>query len=276
MSIAIVTDSTADLPLDLVTANSIQVVPAILIINGQQLEDGEGISRQEFYQRLPSMNSLPTTSTPAAGKFEIIYEKLFRSGVEQIVSIHAPALLSGIVNAAQVAAKKFGKKVHILDSGQVTLGLGFQVLGAAEAAGNGLPLADILERVEDIRQRIHLVAMLDTLEYVRRSGRVSWAKASIGTLLQIKPFVGLKDGIVLRLGETRTRHKGIDRLYGFLKELGPLERLAILHTNTESEARQMMQEFIQQVSTSPLIVNVTTVIGTHVGPNALGFVAVTQ
>jgi DegV family protein with EDD domain len=276
MSIAIVTDSTADLPPELMTTRNIHVVPAILIIDGQQLEDGEGISRQEFYQRLPGMNSLPTTATPAIGKFEEIYEKVFNSGIDQIVSIHAPARLSGIFNSAQVAATKFGKKVHIVDSGQVTLGLGFQVLGAAEDAKNGLPLVDILEHVEDIRRRIHLVAMLDTLEYVRRSGRVSWAKASIGVLLQIKPFIGLKDGIVLRLGESRTRRKGIARLYELLRELGPLEHLAILHTNAESEAYQMMQEFAHQGSSHPLIVNVTSIIGTHVGPNGLGFVAVTQ
>ena len=154
--------------------------------------------------------------------------------------------------------------------------MGFQAIAAAEAALQNLTLKEILSKVADIRRRTHLVAMLDTLEYVRRSGRVSWARASLGALLQIKPFITLKNGVVLRLGETRTRRKGIERLYESLKKLGSLERLAILHTNAEIDASHMVSEFTQYVKTQPLIVNVTSIIGTHVGPNCLGFVAVVE
>lgn len=276
MIIGIITDSTADLPPDLAQAYGIHIIPAIIVINGKQIEDGEGISREEYYKILPDMKTTPTTSTPASGKFEQTYDKLFSSGVQRILSIHPPSLLSGIYSAAKVAAKKFGHRVIVIDSGQVTLGLGFQVLAAAEAISRGLPIETIIEYVEDTRRRIRLVAMLDTLEYVRRSGRVSWARASLGTLLKIKPFIELKDGIVLRLGEVRTRRKGIERLYESLKKLGPLDRLAILHTNAEADALQMVHDFIHQVATSPLVVNVTTVIGTHVGPNGLGYVAVVR
>jgi DegV family protein with EDD domain len=274
MDIGVVTDSTADLPSDLAQALQVQVVPAILIIDGKSLKDGEGISRQEFYEQMPGMKTPPTTSAPSSGAFAQIYQQLFLSGVSQIISIHVASTLSGIYNAARVAAREFGRRVHVVDSGQVTLGLGYQVLAAAEAALNGLPFAEILGRIADVRRRVRLIAMLDTLEYVRRSGRVSWARASLGTLLQIKPFLSVEEGKVLRLGEARTRHKGMERLYTMLRELGALERLAILHTNAEADALQMLAEFVQSQTERPLLVNVTTVIGTHVGPNALGFVGV--
>lgn len=276
MNIAIVTDSTADLPSELTATYGIHSVPAILIVDGQDFIDGKGMTREEFYKRLPTMQSPPTTATPSSGVFEEKYQELFQRGVKHILSIHPPARLSGIFNAAHLAAKKFSSKVTVLDSGYVTLGMGFQVLAAAEAALRDMALGEILSIIADIRQRTKLVAMLDTLEYIRRSGRVSWARASLGSLLQLKPFIGLKDGVVLRLGEARTRRKGIERLYTSLKKLGELERLAILHTNAESDAMQMVAEFTKHVMTQPLMVNVTSIIGTHVGPNGLGFVAIVE
>ena len=276
MTIAIVTDSTSDVPPDLAAAQDISVVPAILVMGDKSLVDGEGISRQDFYEQLPSMKIPPTTAAPSSGTFEQVYEKRLSQGAAQVLSIHLAATLSGILNAAQAAAHPFGKRVQVLDSGQVSMGLGFQVLAAAESAAQGLALEQVLKQVAGLRQRLHLVAMLDSLEYLRRSGRVSWTKAGLGSLLQIKPFLEVKEGIVSRLGEARTRRKGVERLYQMLQELGDLERLAILHTNNETDARQMLAEFIHQAKMAPLMVNVTSVIGAHVGPNALGFVAVTR
>jgi len=276
MSIAIVTDSTSDISSQLAYENDIHVVPAVLIMDGRSLEDGQGISREEFYRQLPLMKTLPTTAAPASGAFQRLYESLFEQGIDQIISIHVSSLLSGMYNAVVVAAKAFGKRVLVVDSGQVTLGLGFQAIAAAEAVKAGHSLENILKVIEETRRRIHLVAMLDTLEYVRRSGRVSWARYGLGTLLQLKSFVGVKDGTVVRMGETRTRSKGIERLYDLLTDLGPLERLAILHTNAEADAVQMFERFKSFVSRVPLIINVTSIIGTHVGPSGLGFVAVTE
>lgn len=278
MTTAIVTDSTADLPPELLAEHNIHVIPTILIINGQGKEDGPGISRREFYEQLPKMNPLPTTAAPSSGVFQQLYETLFAQGFRQIISIHAASLLSGIFNAACVAAQPFGERVTVLDSGQVSMGLGFQALAAAEAAAStgreGLKLNAILERIENVKQRIVLNAMLDSLEYLRRSGRVSWARASLGALLQIKPFISLKDGIVGRMGEARTRRNGIERLFALLQSKGAMERLAVLHTNAEDEAHSFVERLA--LPFTPLVVNVTTVIGTHVGPNALGFVAVVQ
>jgi DegV family protein with EDD domain len=276
MKIGIVTDSTADIPPELAQERGIHIVPAILIIDSQSIKDGEGISRHEFYERLPAMRSLPTTASPSTGSFQQIYDALIRQGFSHIISIHATSRLSGIFNAARVAAQSFGDRVRVVDSEYVTLGMGFQVLAAAEAVMRGLSLEAILACIEDVRKRVRVIAMLDTFDYIRRSGRVSWARASLGSLLSIKPFVELKEGVVLRMGEVRTRRKGIEHLIELMNKLGPLECLAVLHTNAETEARLMLERLTAKLETTPLLVNVTTIIGTHVGPNGLGFVAVTE
>ncbi len=275
MKTAIVTDSTSDIPAALAAELDIRIIPAILVIDGQSLEDGRGISREELYRRLPSIKNPPTTAAPSSGTFEQVYEELLSEGVDQIISIHLSSILSGIYNAALIAAKTIGQQVHVIDSCHVTLGLGFQVLAAAQAARAGRTLAEIQKIMDEVRQRIHLVAMLDTLEYVRRSGRISWARSNISAFLQIKPFVGIADGKVIRMGETRTRRKGIERLYKMLAEFGPLEQLAVLHTNAEADAQRLMDHFKALSKNLPFIINVTSLIGVHVGPNGLGFVAVT-
>lgn len=273
--IAIVTDSTADLPAELVDQYCIHVVPNILVIQGKSVEDGNAFSREEFYSALPGMDPLPTTSTASAGTYEQLYARLVEAGFRQILSIHASSKLSGIFNAACLAAQAFSGRVTVVDSLNVSMGLGFQVLAAAEAA-LAHPVDGILSILEDVRRRIRVVAMLDTMEYLRRSGRVSWAKARLGELLRIKPFVEIRAGQVLRLGETRTRHSGIQRLLDMLRGLGRLERLAVLHSNAEAEARGMLEALAPDLAAPPLLVNITTVIGTHTGPNGLGFAAVVR
>jgi DegV family protein with EDD domain len=276
VNIAIVTDSTSDISPEIANDHDIYVIPAILVVNGQSLEDGRGISREELYHQLPAMKVSPTTAAPSSGTFQIVYEALLKKGADQIISIHVSSVLSGIYNTAMIAAKVIGKQVHVIDSRHVTLGLGYQVLAAAEAAKAGQTLAEIQRIVAEIRKRIHLVAMLDTLEYAHRSGRISWARSNISTLLKIKPFVGIEDGKVIRMGETRTRKKGIERLYKILTELGPLEDLAVLHTNAEADAIRVIDQFKMGMKKLPLMINVTSIIGVHVGPNGLGFVAVTE
>jgi DegV family protein with EDD domain len=276
VKIGIVTDSTADISSELAIKNDIHVVPAIMVIEGRSLEDVKGISREELYRQLPGMKTIPTTAAPSTGTFQKVYEELIKEGIDHICSIHVASTLSGIYNSSLIAAKVFGNRVHVIDSCQVTLGMGFQVLAAAEVARSGKAINEIQKAIEDIRKRIHLVAMLDTLEYVRRSGRVSWARYNLSNLLQIKPFLGIDNGNVIRMGETRTRQKGIERLQKMLSDLGPLERLAVLHTNAEQDAIEFAEHFKELVKHHPLIINVTSIIGVHVGPNGLGFVAVTE
>ncbi len=271
--LAIVTDSTSDIPADYLARHSIHVVPNIVVIDSIEYLDGVDLSRPEFYAALPTMKAFPTTATASSGTYEELYRKLLQSGAEQILSIHASSLLSGIFNAASLAAQPFGERVRVVDSQYISLGLGFQVLAAAEAA-RSQPMEAILPLLDDLRARVRVVAMLDTLEYIRRSGRVSWARARLGELLRIKPFVEVKQGTVHSLGETRTRRKGIQHLLEMLQGQGALERLAILHTSAEADAEQFLADLDPHLATTPIIVHVTTVIGAHVGPNGLGFAAV--
>jgi DegV family protein with EDD domain len=275
MNISLVTDSTADLPASLVEKHQIRVVPNLVIIDGQSLVDGKDISRDDFYQRLPKMKTPPTTGTASTGAYQLLYQELLDQGADQVVSVHAASQLSGIYNAAHTAALEFPGRVHVQDGQSISMGLGFQVLAAAEAIARRASASEVISLLAQTRARMRLIAMLDSLEYVRRSGRVSWARARIGGLLQVKPFIEVREsGKVVSLGEARTRSKGIAKLKELLLGLGDLERLAILHTSAEADARQILADLQIHLPTEPLIVNVTTVIGTHVGPNGLGFAAV--
>jgi DegV family protein with EDD domain len=278
MKLGFVTDSTADLPQQLVEVHGIEVVPALLIIEGESYADGQGISREAYYARLPHMQIPPSTAAPSVGEFAQRFQKLIEAGCEHILSIHAAHQLTNIVNAARLAARSFGEHITVVDSGSLTLGMGFQVLAAVEAAAQGMGLPGILQEIKSVRTRLQVLAALDTMEYLRRSGRVPATVAALGGVLQVKPLVELRDGEVKPLGVVRTTRQGGMRLLQALQALGPLERLAILHTNAEARARQLIQDLMATVNQSVprdiLMVNVTTVIGTHVGPNGLGFAAV--
>lgn len=277
MNIGFVTDSTADLPLDLLEKHAIEVMPAVLVLEGQSYADGRGISRADFYTRLPSMNSAPTTAAPSVGEFSALYERMLSGGCDHVISIHAAGELTTIVNSARLAAQDFPGRVTVLDSGSLSLGLGFQVLSGAEKAAAATTLEATLAAIQTARERVEVRAALDTMEYLKRSGRVPGAVAALGGLLSIKPVVALKEGIVKPLGAARTTAQGNQRILDMLLACGPLEKLAILHTNAEDRAKwlldALMQTAPQNAPREILTLMVTTVIGTHVGPRGLGFAA---
>jgi DegV family protein with EDD domain len=276
MKIGIVTDSTSDLPNHLTEQYGIEVIPTILILDGKEYADGLGISRDEFYKRLPSLQIPPTTAAPSIGEFSTRYDSLFTRGCDHIIAIHAPGQLTAIINSARQAAQDYPGKITIVDSLFLSMGLGFQVLAAAEAAENGLQAA--LNAIESTRSRLKLYAALDTLENLKRSGRVNGAVAALGGLLSIKPMIELTGGDVKAVGAVRTTKQANERILNLLVQRGNLERLAILHTGAEPRAKEFLNTIMQQASQlmprDILMVNVTSVIGTHVGPNGLGFVSV--
>jgi DegV family protein with EDD domain len=273
MRFGFVTDSTADLTQTMIDSHDILVVPIVVVIDGKGYEDGRGMTREEFYTSLPEMINPPTTAAPAPTEFAVRYEQLLNAGCDHVFSFHPPLALTSIGLSAQTAADDFGRRVTVLDTGQLTLGIGFQVLAAAETAAKGAGLDEILEAVKSTRARLKLIAALDTMLYIKRSGRVHWAKAAIGGLLNLKPLVELIEGKVESLGAARTTHQAHLRVLEILQQQGRLERLVLLHTNAEHRARQLLEDLKPDLPDVPLI-NVTTVIGTHVGPNGLGFVAV--
>ena len=276
MRTGLVTDSTCDIPQDLVTAFKIHVVPNIVIVAGESIQDDENFSREEFYEQLPELTSFPTPSTASLGTYETLYTELLDSGFDRVLSIHCSKELSGIFNAASTAANAFDDKVTVVDSRQLSLGMGFQVLEAADALAKDLPLDRIIDHLNVVRDHVRVVAMLDTLEYIHRSGRISWARARLGQMLNYKPFVEVIDGHVNSMGQVRTRRKGIHRLLDEMRTDVPMKRFAVLHTNTEVDAREMLAVLAPEVPTEPLVVNATTAIGAHVGPQGLGFAALYQ
>jgi DegV family protein with EDD domain len=282
MKLGIVTDSTSDLPKFLIEQHGIFVVPSVLVLEGKEYKDGTGITREEFYARLPSLRTPPTTAAPSIGDFLTPYRTLLDSGCDHILSIHAASQLTTIINAARQAAQEFPGKVTIVDSGSLSMGLGFQVLAAAEEADNvpegGAGLGSALEAAASAKRRLQVFAALDTMEYLKRSGRVPGVVANLGGLLSIKPMIELRDGEVKAIGAARTARQVDERMLEFVLSLGEMERLAILHTNAEARAKNLLNELMKTVRMSVprdiLFVNVTAVIGTHLGPNGIGFAAV--
>jgi len=276
MKLGIVTDSTCDIPQFLIEQYELEVVPCILVIDGKEYVDGIDISREEFYRRLPSLRTQPTTAAPSIGDFSTRYEAVLRRGCDHILSIHAAGALTSILNIARQAASDFADRVTCVDSTSLSLGLGFQVLAAAEAAELGVQAA--LDAIKSTHSQLHVFAALDTMEYLKRSGRVPATVAMLGSILSIKPLIELTNGEVKATGAVRTNSQANERMAKILLEGSPLERLAILHTSAEARAKGFLNELMQKASQSMprdiLMVNVTTVIGTHLGPNGLGFAAV--
>jgi DegV family protein with EDD domain len=274
--IRILTDSTSDVPHDVAARLHVTVVPAYVQIgNRSYRDDGTGLSREQFYAQLPTMPVVPTTSVPPAHEFTTAYRSLIEEA-DEVVAIVVSTNLSGMYNVARLGAQDVPElKIHVMDSGQVTMGLGWMVIAAAEAAAEGQSAQEILALVENMKPRVHVYATLDTLEYLRRSGRVSWARAKAAQLLRIKPTVEVLLGTVRDLGRTRTRRRAIKELIERTRALAPLERLAILHTRA-SEVESFRSRLGDLCSPRHLLtVAVTTIIGAHVGPRGLGVAAVT-
>ena len=272
--INIVTDSTSDIPPDIARELQITVIPAHVIFGEESFDDGVTITREEFYRRLKISKILPTTSTPSAGEFA----ELYRHVGGEIVSIHVAARWSSLLSTAQLGASMVPEaRVTFFDSGKLAMGLGWQVILAARAAQQGKSVVDILQVLQDAKRRTRLFAALDTLEYLRRSGRVNALVARFGQLLSIKPFIEVGDGEVAMIDRVRTRRAALDRIRTMTHALGPLQSLAVLHTTNLETALALADEFAMTIPNlrEPIIVcEATTAVGTHVGPNGLGIAAI--
>ncbi len=270
----IVTDSTSDIPSELARELDITVVPAHVIFGEESFDDGVTITREEFYRRLSASKVLPTTSTPSAGEFAEVYRRLGGD----IVSIHVSPNWSSLFNTAQAGAA-LAPEAHVtfFDSGKLAMGLGWQVIYAARVAQAGQSLQEVMQVLRSVKPRVHLFAALDTLEFLRRSGRVNALLARFGQLLSIKPIINVEDGEAQLVDRVRTRRNAIERVKQMTYELGPLQSLAVLHTANPNTAHELAAEFKQALPhlVEPIIVcEATTAVGTHVGPNGLGIAAV--
>jgi len=277
MSIRIVTDSTCDLPPHTIAQHGIRVVPLYINIGSQGYLDGVDMQREEFYTRLPGFSHHPTTAVPSTDKFQKAYAELAAEGASEVLSIHISAALSASVNVARTAAQeKNPVPVTVLDSRQLSLGTGFLVETAAQMAAAGAKMADILAALENQIKRSHVFAGLDTLEFLRRSGRMNRIMAGLGALLQLKPILTMYDG---KPGteRIRTRERAMKRLVEMLRAVGPLERVAIVHTHAAERVAALRSAAADLLPQGTILdVDITPVIGAHIGPGAVGFAAISK
>ncbi len=267
----IVTDSTADFPPGLTDGLPISVVPLTVEIGGRSYRDRVDLSPEEFLARLRE-GVLPRTSQPSAGAFQDVYQELLEHGYD-IVSIHIAATLSGTLNSARVAAQAVDpQRVHLFDSGSVSMGLGWLVIEAAERARAGQSPRAILDYLDRRRRDIRLFAVLETLEYLQKGGRIGRAAAFLGSALQIKPLITVHEGVVEPVERVRTFKRGVERLFELAQQHMPFDRLAVLHLGAEGPAGEL-RDRIQALQPELRIPfsQIGTVVGTYVGPGTLGF-----
>lgn len=277
MPVRIVTDSTCDLPAEIIAQYGIWVIPLYIHVGKQSFLDGVDISREEFYSRLPSFPAYPTTAAPSPDKFRAIYNTLAEEGATEVISIHVSSNLSAVMDVAKIAAlSKTALPVTVYDSRQLSLGTGFLVEKAASLAVQGCKVSEIIPELNDQIKRTYVFAMLDTMEFLKRSGRVNRIVADLGSLLQIKPIMKMYDGVASS-ERVRTNSRALERLVQLLAEIGTTERLAIVHSNAHERVAELTQKASHILpSNDPLIVEITPVIGTHTGPGVVGFAAVSS
>ena len=231
MSVRIVTDSTCDLPAEVIDRYGILVAPLYINVGDKGYLDGVDMSREQFYNQLPSFPVHPTTAVPSPSKFHALYDSLADEGANEVLSIHISISLSAVSDVARLAAKETASiPVTVFDSEQLSLGTGFQVETAAQMAAAGCSIAEIIPVLKDQIQRSHVFAALDTLEFLKRSGRMNKYIAGLGTLLQLKPILTMYAGQP-GTERVRTRERATKRLLEMLESFSPLERAAIVHTN---------------------------------------------
>lgn len=277
MTIGIVTDSTCDLPQEIIQALGITVVPLFINIGDKGFLDGVNITRREFYTNLPRYSTHPTTGTPGVDAFTNAFKALVARGCTEILTIHISKSLSATVDIARTAAEEFREApVTVRDSGQLSLGTGFQVEVAARMASAGRSMTDILKALEDLMSRTYVTARLDTLEFLRRSGRMNRFMAGLGSLLQIKPILTMKNGHPAS-ERVRTAARAEARLVEMLEAYLPIERFALLHTNAAREADAFLKRVARLLPAEKFYsMDITPVIGAHIGPGAVGYAIVSK
>jgi DegV family protein with EDD domain len=273
-----VTDSAADLPSSIAQARGIRVVPLTITFGSQAFVDGTELPADRFWQKMRTERDLPTTAAPSGGDFEQAYRELLAEGADGIVSVHLSSKLSFTYQSALLGAKETGdSKVAVVDSLGVSAATALMALRAADLADQGTAVDQIVSDIEGLRSRMHLFATVDTLEFLRRGGRIGGAQALLGTMLQVKPVITLSEGTVEPSGRVRTRSKALQHLAGLVQShAGEIEKLIVM----DGEAADLdvfvglLREFMEVPDTD--VWTFGPVVGTHAGPGIIGVVYVTR
>jgi DegV family protein with EDD domain len=272
--IAIVTDSSAYIPTPIQTGLDITVIPLWLIWEDQNLRDGIDIQPEEFYRRLRNASRLPTTAQPTVKEFVDLFRRL-NGQSDAIVAVLASSQISGTVASAEKAKAELPEiPIRVVDSLSSSMGQGLIVLAAARASAEGMSLDEVVHAAESMRANSHLLFVVDTLEYLHKGGRISGGKRLLGTALQIKPLLQFKDGQIVPLSKARTKRKAIELLLEIIEERlagGRMVEAAIVDVENPEDGKAvkaMIEDRFQPESV--FRAGVSPVVGTHVGPGALG------
>jgi DegV family protein with EDD domain len=271
MTVKIVTDSTADLPDELVKEMGITVVPIYVRFGEEVLRDRVDISEDEFYERLQHDPVHPNTTQPTPQDFVDVYQKL-SADADGIVSIHISGKLSGTCNSALMARETMGNEcpIEVVDSEVLSMALGLVVIAAATAAKAGKSMDEVVEAAKQVMPKIRLLFLLDTLKYLLLGGRIGKVKALLGSILNVKPMLTLKDGELVPAGQARTRAKGIDRLFEFVQSSKDIQDLAVVYNTTPDETRALAERIGSVFDREKIrIARVGPGLGVHGGPGAM-------
>ena len=281
-TIALITDSTCDIPESLIQQYDITVIPEIVIWGDKTFRDRIDITPQEFYKRIETDKLMPTTTLPSPADFEKAYKDAIAQGAQGIVMATVSSAMSGTYQLAKQVGDEMSVPVHVIDSKGPTMSLGWQVLAAARAREAGVAIDGMLAAAERVRQTIVQIICLDTLEYLHRGGRIGNATNFIGSLLDLKPLVEInhQTGLVEPSGRARTRKKSIEMLTErFFEKLdhGKPMRIAVLHGNALKEAQAIAEHIRREYSPAELLINITgPVLGINTGPRALALCGYTE
>ena len=270
-NVAIVTDSVADLPSEVVEEFGITVVPLVLRFGTDVYRDGLDLGPDEFYGRLKTSKALPATSVPPPVAYADVYDKLAET-TNGILVTSVTGKLSATYQVAVQAVRLMKKKcrVEVLDSQWAVMAQGFITIAAAKAARAGASLDDVLDAARRTMHRVEIIAAFDTLEYLERGGRIGKAQAFLGSLLKVNPIIGLKDGEVYPVARERSRARAIDRLYDFATDFDNVEGLAVEYATDVDEANRLVKRFHSKYPQVHIYLSRTSpVIGTHTGPGLI-------
>lgn len=273
MSVKIITDSSADLMDDI--KKQCIIVPLTVCFGDEEFIDGVTIDNEEFYKRLIEYDVLPTTSQATPHMFSETFEKVVNAGDTAVV-ITLASKLSGTYQSACIAASEFEDKIFVVDSTQATIGTSIQVNRAVELSNKGLSAKEIFETIEEEKKKVRLVAVLDTLEYLQKGGRISKAAAFAGGLLSIKPVIAIDDGEVKVLGKARGSKQGNNYLIKMIEEAGGVDYDMPIMLAYSGLSDMLLQKYIEDSASlwegkveKLDIASICPAIGTHVGPGAI-------
>lgn len=273
--IALVTDSTCDIPAEWLKQYEIAVVPLTIVMNGQPLLDGVDIQPREFYERLESEALRPTTSQPPPKAFLEAYQKAAQNGAEQVLVITISSAMSGTIASARQAAEESPVPVQVMDGKNNSMGLGWQVIVAARAREAGGGLAEMMEAASQVQKKIAYYISLDTIEYLARGGRIADAARFLNSILKIKPLIYVKPdtGTVGAAIPSRSRKAVVEDMYKeFFKHIEPSLPLhiTVLHNNALPEAQELADRIQHEYAPQEMFISIVSpVLGVHTGPRAL-------